>query len=315
MTAGDCVSAVAVGGGTGLPRVLTALLSLGLEPTAVVTMADDGGSSGRLREELGILPPGDVRNCLVALAGDAVVSDVFQYRFPGDGALAGHALGNLVISALADITGDFVEAVRTAGEWLDIRGRVLPSTLEDVRLIAVDRDGRPIEGQATIANNPVPIASVRLDPEAPAAYPEAVEAIESADLVVIGPGSLFTSIVPNLLVDGVADALRRCPGTRAYLCNVANQRGETQGMDAAEHVEALFAHGARDAVDVVFVDESSRAEPSGEEPKPDRVDGSAGALRRIEELGARVVTGRFAERDDARHHDPSAIARALEGVL
>ena len=210
MSVGAGRRAVAIGGGTGLPQVLRCLVELGFETSAVVTMADDGGSSGVLRRQLGILPPGDIRNCLVALADDeqATLAGVFQYRFAGGEGLAGHALGNLIIAALTEITGDFGEAVRLAEHYLGTRGRVLPSTFVDVVLHGVDRDGAEISGQACLAVNPTAVANVFLEPAEPLANPEVIDAIRSADVVVIGPGSLYTSLIPNFLVSGVADAVR-----------------------------------------------------------------------------------------------------------
>ena len=201
--------AVAIGGGTGLPLVLRCLVDLGFATSAVVTVADDGGSSGSLRRELGILPPGDIRNCLVALAQPGhPLAEVFQYRFPAGEGLAGHALGNLIIAALAEIEGGFAEGIDAAGVLLGCRGRVLPSTLTDVVLSAEDECGDRITGQANVARSTAPVHRVHMDPHEPPAYPPAIEAIGAADLVVIGPGSLYTSVIPNLLVAGVADALR-----------------------------------------------------------------------------------------------------------
>lgn len=310
MTAAAGIKAVALGGGTGLPRVLTALLTLGCETTAVVTMADDGGSSGRLREDLGILPPGDVRNCLVALGTNEALGAVFQYRFPHGEGLAGHALGNLLLAALTDVTGDFTEAIGLAGELLGSRGRVLPSTLEDVRLIAVDREGQPISGQVTIANSAVPIAHVELDPAAPAAHPPVLEALSSADLVVVGPGSLFTSIIPNLLVGGIADTLRESGARRVYVCNVANQRGETSGMGASEHVNALLSHGLEGAIDVVLLHDQ-RATCR----EPHCVDVGPEERARIVARGLEVAVADVVDPADRRHHESLLLARALQGVL
>lgn len=238
--------------------VLRSLLNLGYESTAIVTMADDGGSSGLLREQLGMLPPGDVRNCLVALSDpESLPSRLFQYRFPHGEGLAGHALGNLIIAALADITRGFPEAIEAASDLLGSRGKVLPCTLADVRLLATDAKGTAISGQARLARSAGPLVDIRLKPVLPPAYAPAIEAISSADLIVIGPGSLFTSILPNLLVDGVAQAIRESGATRVYVCNVANQRGETNGMDACDHVRVLADHGLQGALDVVLVHEAS----------------------------------------------------------
>jgi len=313
-------SAVAVGGGTGLPNVLRCLVDLGFQTSAVVTMADDGGSSGLLRRELGMLPPGDVRNCLVALGdADGVLGRLFQYRFPHGEGLAGHALGNLVIAALADIMGGFPEAIEEAGRLLGVRGRVLPSTLDDVWLHATDALGEPVSGQARIAVSEGPVTHVRLEPPDPAAYGPAVDALRDASVVVMGPGSLFTSVVPNLLVPGIAEALRQTSAERIYVCNVANMRGETSGMDAADHVRALLDHGLEGALDVAVVHtpECSPARPGrcvmwedGAEPV-EAVEAGPDALARIEAMGVRVVAADVVDPDDHRHHSFHKLRRVL----
>lgn len=319
MTVGRGRRAVAIGGGTGLPLVLRCLVDLGFETTAIVTMADDGGSSGVLRAELGILPPGDVRNCLVALAGDdeGLLARVFQYRFGSGEGLEGHALGNLIIAALSDLTGDFAEAVRVAGEYLHVRGRVLPSTLEDVRLHGVDRTGAEVFGQARLAANPQPVEHAFLEPESPAAYPEALHAIEQADVVVIGPGSLYTSIIPNFLVAGVTDALRASAAVTLYVCNVANMRGETVGLDAAEHVEALVDHGLEGLIDMALVHEGPSEDGAvcDDDRANELVGAGAAEKARIEALGVRVVSRRLADPDDPVRHERAALCDALEEVL
>lgn len=303
--------AVAVGGGTGLPLVLRCLLALGFEVTAVVTMADDGGSSGLLRQELGMLPPGDARNCLVAL-GDpgSPLSQVFQYRFAHGEGLAGHALGNLVIAALADITGSFPDALSAAAGLLGARGSVLPSTLADVVLHAEDANGAPVIGQANVARSAGPVSRVWLEPADPPAYAPALEAIAEADAVVVGPGSLFTSIAPNFLVAGVADALRACDGTRVYVCNVANQRGETTGMDAAAHVRALLDAGLTGAIDVAVVHDVAEP-PAGANAV---VCGAAGCGA-IAALGVETVAADLADSANPLHHDSGRLCEVLGEVL
>jgi len=299
-------TAVAVGGGTGLPLVLRCMLNAGFDTTAVVTVADDGGSSGHLRRELGILPPGDIRNCLVALAEPGnELARVFQYRFGLGEGLAGHALGNLIIAALADLEGGFAQAVDEAGRLLGIRGRVLPSTLADVVLSGCDAGGTLIKGQAKVAVSDGPVASVLLEPAHPEGYPPALEALEQADVIVIGPGSLFTSIIPNFLVGGVADAVARSGATVIYVCNVANLRGETSGMDAADHVDALARHGLDSHIDVVLV----HAPESGEA----EVASAADVLERIEARGIRVVAADLVGESPTRH-DEAKLARALSEV-
>jgi uncharacterized cofD-like protein len=301
--------AVAIGGGTGLPLVLRCLLDGGFDTTAVVTMADDGGSSGHLRRELGMLPPGDIRNCLVALADPASdLARVFGYRFEHGEGLAGHALGNLVIAALADLEGGFAEAVETAGRMLGIRGRVLPSTLADVTLSGRDARGALVTGQANVAGTDGPITRVCMEPATPAAYPPALAAIREADVLVIGPGSLFTSIIPNFLVAGVAEATRASAARVVYVCNVANLRGETAGLDAADHIDALIAHGLDGVIDVALVDVS--------DAHGDRAHVPAGpdVLARIEARGIRVLAADLVDPEQPAHHEHHRLLAALSGV-
>jgi uncharacterized cofD-like protein len=317
--------AVAIGGGTGLPRVLRCLIADGYKTTAVVTMADDGGSSGALRRELGMLPPGDVRNCLVAM-GDAEspLGRLFQYRFPHGEGLAGHTLGNLIIAALADITGSFPAAIEAAGSLVGTHGRVLPCTLEDVALHAEDVSGTPIAGQALIAQSCGPFAHVTLEPEVPAAYPPVLEAIAAADVIVIGPGSLYTSIIPNFLVAGVAEAVRASSARRVYVCNVANQRGETSDMDAEGHVRALFDHGLAGAIDVVIVHGGEDAPAGSSHPggceqgvpyDVDVVRADREVCARIEALGPAVHVADLVDPAQPLRHDPARLCRTFGEVF
>jgi uncharacterized cofD-like protein len=240
---------VAIGGGHGLATLLRGLKNVTANLTAIVTVADDGGSSGRLRRDLGILPPGDIRNCLAALSSDeALLAQLFQYRF-ADGAsgLDGHSFGNLFISALAEITGSFEEAVVESGRVLAVQGRVLPSTLKDVRLIAdivLPQSGNEVRvaGESQIPESPGIIRRVWLEPNNPPAFPQAIQAILSADLIVIGPGSLFTSLLPNLLVPDLADAIRVSRAYKIYVSNIATQRGETDCFNLDDHVRVLDDH-------------------------------------------------------------------------
>ena len=310
--------AVAIGGGTGLPTVLRCLVSLGFDTSAVVTMADDGGSSGTLRRELGVLPPGDVRNCLVALGDpESALGRLFQYRFPRGQGLAGHALGNLVIAALADVTGSFPAAIEEAGRLLGTQGRVLPSTLEDVWLHATDVAGSTFSGQALIASTKGPFARVHLEPADPSAYGPAVAALREADVVVLGPGSLYTSLVPNALVPEIAEALRTSPARRIYVCNVANQRGETSGMDAADHLEALFAHGLAGAIDTIVVhahecpSDAPCAVCDDEHGRLEAVRADDAVRARLEALGVDVVRADVADPADARRHSHERLCATL----
>ncbi len=244
---------VAIGGGTGLSTLLRGLKDFTPHLTAIVTVADDGGSSGRLRRELGVLPPGDFRNCIAALADDeALITQLFQYRFGQGNGLDGHSFGNLFISALVAVTGSFERAVLEAGKVLAVKGRILPSTLEDVTLVAdlqepasMDATSgglKRVQGESEIPRAGQPIERVFLRPEQVRAYPQAVRAILDADLIIAGPGSLFTSVLPNLLVPDIRRAVEVAPALKLYVCNVATQPGETDGFDVGQHVDALQRH-------------------------------------------------------------------------
>jgi uncharacterized cofD-like protein len=311
--------AVAIGGGTGLPAVINCLLTLGFETSAVVTMADDGGSSGLLRRQLGMLPPGDIRNCLVAMAAEeeGLAAQVFQYRFPNGEGLAGHALGNLILAALADLTDSFPAAIEHAENYLGARGHVYPSTLADVELHGVDRAGVTMSGQATLAVSAEPLECVHLEPADPPAYEPALAAIRAADIIMIGPGSLYTSLIPNFLVSGISDAVANSSARRIYVCNVANMRGETGGLDAADHVSALIDHGLAGVLDVVLVHDPCAPgsvlcdDVDGVEP----VLADAAVIARIEALGPRVVAAALADPSDPVRHSRAALLRTLEGVV
>jgi len=240
---------VAIGGGTGLSTLLRGLKEHTSNISAIVTVADDGGSSGRLRAELGVLPPGDFRQCIAALAEDeALTTALFQYRFSEGESLKGHAFGNLFIVAMAGVTGNFETALLESGRVLAIRGRILPSTLTPVTLCADLRDGAALQrevGESAIGHSSLPIERVHLEPEAPPAYPEAVRAILEADLILAGPGSLYTSVLPNLLVPGIAQALRTSRAPKMYVANVATQLGETLGYSLHDHMQAIERHVGR----------------------------------------------------------------------
>jgi uncharacterized cofD-like protein len=256
---------VAVGGGTGLPVVLRGLADA-LEGTeddrhpapapdalaAIVTVTDDGGSSGRLRRDLGVLPPGDIRNCLAALAGDTSFERMLEHRFAAPGSLDGHALGNLMLAALAQMTGNFAEAVDEMARLLKARGCVYPSTLEDVTLRAEMATGDLIEGETAIVTHPAPIRRLALGCHV-RPYPDALRALINADAVVIGPGSLYTSVLPNLLVDGVASTLSAVMAVRIYVANLMTQPGETDSLSLDDHLRVLREHTGRDLFDYVLV--------------------------------------------------------------
>jgi len=250
---------VALGGGNGLATLLRGLKEHTTNLTAIVTVADDGGSSGRLRRDLGLPPPGDVRNCLAALSDDEdLLTQLFQYRFMEGGDLEGHSFGNLFIAALAGVTGSFDRGVLEAGRVLRIRGQVLPATLSDVALVAdktasLDAHEVRVQGESRIPTFPGRISRVHLDPGEPPAYPEAIRALLGADMIVIGPGSLYTSILPNLLVPDLAGAIRASRAFKVYVCNVAAQPGETEGYDCGQHLAALESHVGGGLVDGILV--------------------------------------------------------------
>jgi uncharacterized cofD-like protein len=293
------VRVVALGGGHGLAVTLTALRLLAVEPTAVVTVADDGGSSGRLRRDLGLLPPGDLRMALLALADPAAeVRELFAYRFER-GDLAGHNLGNLALAALTELRGGFLEALEVAGRWLRIHGRVLPSTLVPVRLCG-RVDGRPVEGQAVITRAAGRVEEVWLDPRRPAAVPAAVAAVRAAELVLLGPGSTFTSVVPNLLVPELGAAVAAAGQRVTYVCNLEAQPGETTGFPPEAHLAAILAHCPGLRVPRVLCQRP---------PTPAAGDREA---RAFAALGAEVTHADVAAAAAPGRHDPARLATALK---
>ena len=234
---------VAVGGGTGLSMLLKGIKHITNNITAVVTVGDDGGSSGRLRNEMGILPPGDIRNCIAALAGDEdLVTKLFQYRFKSGEGLEGHSFGNLFLTALCAITGDMVRAVKESSNVLSIRGRVLPSTLDDMKLVAEMEDGRIIHGESNIPEAHGKIKRLYTDPDNCKALDDVISAIKDADLIILGPGSLYTSVTPNLLVKEIADEIAKAKAKKIYVCNIMTQPGETDGFTVSDHVSVLMQH-------------------------------------------------------------------------
>ncbi|MBL8147363.1 MAG: YvcK family protein [Anaerolineae bacterium] len=301
---------VAIGGGTGLPATLRALKPYTSNLTAVVTVADDGGSSGRLRKELGVLPPGDLRNNIAALADDEkLMTRLFQHRFTG-GALGGHAFGNLFISALAGVTGSLESALIEAGRVLNIQGQVFPATLDDVELTAEIRlNGQLItvrgESRITAANGH--IEQVALQPPAAAGFTGSVEAIRAAEMVIVGPGSLYTSILPNLLVREIAQALRTTSALKVYVCNIATQPGETTGYNVAEHVEAIERVLGENVLHVIVANSSFQTENAGENtfyvtPVPDDHP-----LRQR----YRLISTDLVEYERPWRHDPAKLAAVL----
>ncbi len=301
---------VALGGGTGLSTMLRGIKKYTNNIVAIVTVADDGGSSGRLRTEHRVLPPGDFRQCLTALAEtEPLMTDLFSHRFSGEGSLGGHSFGNLFITAMAEITGDFEHALRESGRVLAVRGQIVPSTLTNVVLCA-DADGKVRVGESHVPQGDGRIDRVFLDPEAPPINPEAEAAILDAELVLIGPGSLYTSILPNLLVDGMVEALRATPAVKVYVCNVASQPGETTGYTVSEHLAAIEEHVGGNMFDYVVV--NSNFAPtlpgSAREAGVTRIvfDRDRCTTRPVHFVLADVVNARVTS-----HHDSDKLARVI----
>ncbi len=307
---------MAIGGGTGLAVLLRGLkhgVGAGIaDLTAVVTVSDDGGSSGRLRRDFGILPPGDIRNCIVALADDEdLLARLFQYRFADGEGLSGHSFGNLFLAALTGVTGDFYQAILTAESILSVRGRILPATLADVRLKGLGLSGRLYDGESAIGGSGEPLQELTLEPAAADPFPAAAAAIRSADLILLGPGSLYTSILPNLLIPGIRAAIRESRGRVALLLNLMTQPGETDRMDAAAHVEAVERHAGGPLLEFALVNSAELPRQSlaayaeaGSEPVA--VDAAA-----LGEKGVEVVAADLLADGALIRHDPAKLLRAV----
>ncbi len=299
-----------VGGGHGLSVLLRGIKQATSNVTAVVTVADDGGSSGRLREELGIIPPGDLRNCLVALADtEPLMEKLFQHRFGGSSELAGHSFGNLFIAAMTEVTGDVEKALRESSKVLAVKGRVLPASTAHVRLDATMEDGTVVEGESHIPEVGKRIHRVHLFPEKVQPVQSALDAIKNADAVVLGPGSLYTSIMPNLLVEGVADTLRRSKAVKIYICNVMTQPGETDGYTASMHVKAILDHAGKGAIDYVLVNSTPispelQAEYAKTGAYPVLVDEDE-----LNALGVGFIKADIINETNVIHHDPVKLSR------
>ena len=313
----SCPKIVAIGGGHGLSNTLRALKRYTSNITAIVTVADDGGGSGVLRQELGMLPPGDIRNCILALSNtEPVMAQLLDYRFTA-GSLAGQSLGNLFLAALNDLCGSFDGAVRRMSEVLNITGRVLPVTCENVQLHAEFENGGTVTGQSRIflakKENDCRILRVWLTPERPAPLPEAVAAIQQADLIVIGPGSLYTSIIPNFLVEGIGEAVAGAKGKKVFVLNIMGQEGETEGYTAADHVTALLRH-APGVVDCCL---ANNAPIPPEMAAAYRQEGVGPIeLESLRDLDIPLVLAPLAVQTGTyARHDPQALGRALAELL
>jgi uncharacterized cofD-like protein len=316
---------VAIGGGTGLSTVLRGLKHHVTEParpaqfrpeitrlTAIVTVTDEGGSSGRLRRDFRILPPGDIRNCLVALAEDEqLLTQLFNYRFASGHGLRGHSLGNLFLTALTHLTHDFAKAVRLSSEVLAIRGEIFPATLSDVHLKATRADGVVIRGERSITKTRVPIQRLHIVPSRCRPLPETLAAIHEADLITLGPGSLYTSLAPNLLVQGIAKEIARSRAVKVLVCNLMTQPGESRGYSAADHVRALHQHAGRKLFDYIVLNTRPLSGAllkryAAERAAPVELD-----LDAVRKLGVKPLCANLLLEDQVARHDSRRLAQLL----
>ena len=303
---------VAIGGGTGLSTLLSGLKNYTKNITAIVTVTDTGGSSGRLRDELDILPPGDIRNCLVALAdAEPLMLELFQYRFENGHGLKGHSFGNLFITALSKVTGDFDKAIKESSKVLAIRGSVIPSTLEKVALVGEFEDGKVVEGETNITARSVALKRVWLKPEDCRATEEALDAIDNADLIIYGPGSLYTSVLPNLLIKDIMDRILECEARKFYIANVMTQPGETDGFSVFDHLSQLIQHTDPRIIDAVFVNTAIIPDYlltryGSQNAYPARLD-----VDLIRERGYEVVEAEMVRLGEQVRHDPEKLAKFI----
>ncbi len=307
---------VAVGGGHGLSHLLLGLKEYSANITAIVTVADSGGSSGRLREEFNIVAPGDIRNCLVALAdAPALMGELFQFRFSKESQLQGHNFGNLFLTAMMQLTGDFEKAVKESSRVLAIRGKVVPSTVSNVQLVAEYEDGSVMEGEAEIPTTKTKIKRVYLNPKDAPATGEALEAIEEADIIVLGPGSVFTSVIPNLVIDDIAKAISSSLAFKIYVCNVMTQQGETDGFSASDHVRAIVEHAGKDILDACLINNAgvpldAQGRYEVEDSFPVKAD-----PEKIQEMGYTVEATDLLGVSDYVRHDSEKLTKALIDLI
>ncbi|MDP2830865.1 MAG: YvcK family protein [Candidatus Omnitrophota bacterium] len=304
---------VTVGGGTGLSVLLSGLKNFTSNISAVVTVADNGGSSGRLRQQFDVLPPGDIRNCLVALAdAPALMRDLFQFRFDEHSEFSGHSFGNLFLTVMTRLTGDFEKAIKETSKVLALRGQVIPSTLGDVTLVAHFSDGSMVIGEEQIPLARKSISRVSLTPEQPLATPDALKAIKEAQIIVLGPGSLYTSIIPNLLIKEITQEIAESEAIKVYVCNVMTQPGETDGYSVSDHIKALFKHSHEQILDYCVV---NNGEVPGEVLKRYSQDNSLLVVndrKKVENLGVRVVEEDFSMiADGVIRHDAEKLAKII----
>lgn len=308
---------VVIGGGTGLSNLLRGLKDHTSNLSAIVTVADDGGSSGRLREDFKMIAPGDLRNCLVALAEqEGVMENLFRYRFDGDNELSGHSFGNLFITALAQVyDGDVEEALEAASKLLRVRGRVIPSSTEFIQLSAELADGTIVNGESNIPHSGQPIKRVFSTPALPKPEGAALQAIDEADVIILGPGSLYTSIIPNLLTDKIADHVRASKANKIYIANVMTQPGETSGYSLADHVQAIIDHSGVGIVDTVLANDGPLPIQMVEQYSAVGSEPMAIDSKRLKEMGIRTVRATLISQEKPAVHDPERLGKVLMDII
>lgn len=332
----QCLRVAAIGGGTGLSTLLRGLKRHTRQSTAntaspvdvsadlpsaisdlaaIVTVTDDGGSSGRLRKDMNILPPGDLRNCMVALSEDEhLLSRLFQYRFESGEGLEGHSFGNLFLAGLTAVTGDFALAVKTSSQILATRGHLYPATNSDVTLAALMDDGTTVLGETSITASKRRIVRLMLEPPQAPALPEAIEAILGADLITLGPGSLYTSLITNLLVEGIAEALLAAHGLRVFVCNLMTQANESVHLTASQHIERIYQHAGGAIFDYALVNTAPVPESALERYAAEGAEPIIADIDAIERLGIRCITGDFLHAEGVLRHDYERVTEALLGL-
>lgn len=307
---------VAIGGGTGLSTILHGIKEYTSNISAIVTVADDGGSSGRLRQQFDIVAPGDIRNCLVALANEeTMMHELFQYRFKQETEFSGHSFGNLFITAMTQVTGDFERAIKESSKILSIRGRVLPSTVDKVTLVAEHKDGRITEGEAQIPKAGSPVKKIFIRPKEAVGASDAIHAIQDAELIILGPGSLYTSIIPNLLLKEIRDAVVAATVSKIYVCNIMTQPGETEDFKASDHVKELVAHTHPQILDACIVNVGKIPAFMREKYALDHSIPVVADSQVIKDFGYGVIEEDLVSATDHVRHDPNKLARIVANLL
>ncbi|MFH0839633.1 MAG: YvcK family protein [Candidatus Omnitrophota bacterium] len=307
---------VTIGGGTGLSVLLHGLKSYSSNITAIVTVADDGGSSGRLREEFNMLPPGDIRSCLVALAdAEPLMRKLFQFRFEEGDYLKGHSFGNLFITAMSKVTGDFEEAIKQSSKVLAIRGKVIPSTLSKIKLVAEHKNGELTAGESKISETKNPIKRVFLEPDNCEATEEALIAVKEADVIILGPGSLYTSIIPNLLISGIYQEVSRSKVLKVYICNVMTQPGETDGYKASDHLKALIHHSTPEIVNTCIINTGSVPGALLKKYKEEGAGIVEPDKETIQKMGYQVIGANIISATDYVRHNADKLSRLIMNLM